>query len=160
MSGVGSSTQLAAATTEAATVSTAVPADTDRISSSPTLTAADMKELEELRLRNQLLRAENAELQSKLEDERTQRRQSQLDENHYSLEAKACREAIEKIDSKAQVLALHDELHRLRKKCDIYAAALEESRSYFFEMKRLYMEVSPHLRSFSGDAPAHHAAPS
>ncbi|CAG9570879.1 conserved hypothetical protein [Leishmania major strain Friedlin] len=117
-----------------------------------------MKEFAELRCQNQLLKAENAVLQRKLEEERAQRRQSQLDVNHYNLEAEACREAIEKADGNAQVLALYDELQRLRKKCDIYAEAVEESRCYFFEMKRLYMEVSPYLRSLSGEAQAHRAA--
>ncbi|GET86856.1 hypothetical protein, conserved [Leishmania tarentolae] len=139
-------------------VSTAAPAGVANAGSSPALTAEEMKEFEELRCQNQLLKAENAVLQRKLEEERAQRRQSQLDQNHYSLEAEACREAIEKVDSDAQVLALYDELHRLRMKCAIYAEAVEESRSYFFEMKRLYMEVSPHLRSLSSDIQLHRAA--
>lgn len=142
----------------AAAGSTAAPTDAGSASSSPTLTAEEMNEFAELRCQNQLLKAENAVLQRKLEEERAQRQQSQLDENHYKLQAEACREAIEKTDSNAHVLALYDELHRLRKKCDIYAEAVEESRSYFFEMKRLYMEVSPYLRSFSSDAQAHRAA--
>ncbi|CAJ1987108.1 hypothetical protein conserved [Leishmania donovani] len=153
-----SSASSSKAPSASAVASTADPADAGSVSSSPTLTAAEMKEFAELRCQNQLLKAENAVLQRKLEEERAQRRQSQLDENHYNLEAEACREAIEKTDGNAQVLALYDELQRLRKKCDIYAEAVEESRSYFFEMKRLYMEVSPYLRSLSGDSQAHRAA--
>ncbi|KAG5484286.1 hypothetical protein LSCM4_07852 [Leishmania orientalis] len=144
----------------AAAATSALPAEAGGGRRSPALTAEEMKEFAELRWQNQLLKAENAVLLRKLEEERAQRRQSQLDENHYSVEATACRDAIEKIDGSAQVLALHDELHRLRKKCDVYAEAVEESRSYFFEMKRLYMEVSPYLRSLSGDAPANSAASS
>ncbi|KAG5509498.1 hypothetical protein JKF63_06203 [Porcisia hertigi] len=144
----------------AATLLTVPSSDSHDGDRSSALTEREKKEFDELRWQNQLLKAENAVLQRKLEEELAQRRQPQLDQTHYSLEAKTCLEAIENIDSNAQVLALHDELHRLRKKCDIYAEAVEESRSYFFEMKRLYMEVLPHLRSSPGDASSHRASSS
>ncbi|KAG5483974.1 hypothetical protein LSCM1_05824 [Leishmania martiniquensis] len=158
MSNVDASNIPSVAAAAAATTESPAPAGGGR--RSPVLTAEEMKEFAELRWQNQLLKAENAVLLRKLEEERAQRRQSQLNENHYNLEAKACRDAIEKTDGNTQVLALHDELQRLRKKCDVYAEAVEESRSYFFEMKRLYMEVSPYLRSLSGNAPANSSTPS
>ncbi|KPA76565.1 hypothetical protein ABB37_07851 [Leptomonas pyrrhocoris] len=122
-------------------------------SSSPALTPEEWKEFNDLRRQNQLLKAENAMLQRKLEEERSHRLQWQSEGDHNTAEAAMCCESIEKMDKDAQVLALYAELHRLREKCDVYAEAVEESRSYFFEMKRLYTEVEPHLRS-SGVPPA------
>lgn len=122
------------------------------------LTADEAQEFAELRRQNQVLRAENAVLQRRLEEERSQRRQGPEGDNHYRVEAKVCRAAITDMDANAQLLGLYDELRRLRRKCDVYAEAVEESRSYFFEMKRLYTEVAPHLRS-TGGSPAAAAAP-
>ncbi|KAL7699237.1 hypothetical protein N2W54_004026 [Lotmaria passim] len=119
----------------------------DNTSSSPALTPEELKEFFDLRRQNQVLKAENAILQRKLEEEHTRRLQWQRAGNHHTTEAEMCCAAIEKVDKEAHVLALYAELHRLREKCDVYADAVEESRNYFFEMKRLYTEVEPYLRS-------------
>ncbi|KPI87211.1 hypothetical protein ABL78_3727 [Leptomonas seymouri] len=125
----------------------AAPAVSASPSSSPPLTPEERREFNNLRQQNQILKAENAMLQRKLEEERSDRLQWQHDGNHHTTEARICCESIEKMDKSAQVLALYAELHRLREKCDVYADAVEESCGYFFEMKRLYAEVEPHLRS-------------
>lgn len=116
-------------------------------SSSPALSSAERREFDDLRRQNKILKAENAMLQRRLDEERAHRQQWQRDGNHFTAEAKLCCESIEQLDKDARVLALYAELHRLRAKCDVYAEAVEESRNYFFEMKRLYTEVEPSLRS-------------
>lgn len=117
------------------------------MSGSPALTAVEQRECDDLRRQNKLLKAENAMLQRKLDDERANRQQWQRDGNHHTSEANMCCASIEKVDKDAHVLALYAELRRLREKCDVYAEAVEESRNYFFEMKRLYTEVEPYLRA-------------
>lgn len=123
-------------------------------SSSPALTPEERQEFNDLRQQNRLLKAENAALQLRLEEERAHRLQWQQHGDHFAAEAKMCCDAIESAEKDAPVLALYAELRRLREKCDVYAEAVEESRSYFFEMKRLYTEVEPYLRSAGAAARA------
>lgn len=116
------------------------------------LSPEEVAECQLLRRQNAVLRAENEILQRRLDEERSSSHRWQHDGHHHLMEANACRASIEEASANTQIVALYDELQRLRKKCDVYAEAVEESRSHFLEMKRLYAELEPQMRP-STDAP-------
>lgn len=102
-------------------------------------------EVERLRRENARLAQENAELKQRIEEERVHRWQCMQDENHQALQANGYRAKIETLDKDVEVVRLHEELQKQRKKCNVYAEALEESHSFFVELKRLYAEIEPYL---------------
>lgn len=105
--------------------------------------------VESLQAQNEKLRQENELLRRRLEEERLLRQSTDAVDSHKAFEAAACKDQIRAIDENAEVLALHAELLQLRQTCAVYAEATEESRSYFFELKRLYAELEKHLKSES-----------
>lgn len=93
-----------------------------------------------LRKENEVLRREVANLKSMLEEEKTRRHDGGLD-THKVHEGRATASIIEEKESDAEVVQLYNELIVERKKCAVLAEMLEDVRSHFFEIKKLYSEM-------------------
>lgn len=129
-----------------AVVDTAAVVNASTSGPEPATPATSTSAVKALQDQNEQLRSENESLRQRLEEERSLRRGYDVCDNHKTHESHLVKEQITAIDGAAEMLALHSELARLRQTCAAYAEAIEETRSYFFELRRLHADLDTHLR--------------